>query len=147
MTTEESAGGIVLNSDGEAIVVNQNNDSWSFPKGHIEPGEDRLAAARREVKEESGVSELEFIKELGHYSRHRIGRNGLEDRSVLKKITWFLFYTKQRVLAPTDPHNPEARWVKLDQVAGLLTHPKDKEFYLTILPKLTDEMAGQKPGP
>jgi diadenosine hexaphosphate hydrolase (ATP-forming) len=28
---------------------------WLLPKGHIEPGEDRAAAAVREVKEETGV--------------------------------------------------------------------------------------------
>jgi hypothetical protein len=35
-------------------------------------------------------------------------------------------------LAPTDPENPEARWVERDEVTRFLTHPKDKEFFQKI---------------
>lgn len=33
---------------------------WDFPKGLVEPGESPLAAARREVREETGLSDLDF---------------------------------------------------------------------------------------
>lgn len=33
---------------------------WDFPKGEVAPGEDPLAAAVREVEEETGVDDLEF---------------------------------------------------------------------------------------
>lgn len=33
---------------------------WDFPKGLVEPGEDPLAAALREVEEETGLAEVEF---------------------------------------------------------------------------------------
>ena len=36
-------------------------------------------------------------------------------------------------LHPTDPDNPEARWVEVDKVAELLTHQKDKDFFLGII--------------
>ena len=35
------------------MVVNQNHDSWSLPKGHIDEGEDKLTAAKREIFEAS----------------------------------------------------------------------------------------------
>jgi 8-oxo-dGTP pyrophosphatase MutT (NUDIX family) len=34
--------------------------NWDFPKGLVEPGEDPLAAAKREVKEETGLSDLDY---------------------------------------------------------------------------------------
>ena len=34
----QCAGGIVLNKNRKILVVNQNHDSWSLPKGHIDPG-------------------------------------------------------------------------------------------------------------
>ncbi|MDT5157204.1 MAG: hypothetical protein QOH51_1561 [Acidobacteriota bacterium] len=128
----KSAGGVVLNSTGEVLVVSQNGTSWSLPKGHIEEGEDAFAAAKREIYEESGVKDLELIRELGSYQRYIIGTDGSEDRSGLKSIHLFLFRTKQTELAPVDPDNPEARWVEKDRVADLLTHPKDKEFFLAL---------------
>jgi len=131
-----SAGGVVLNSKGEVLVVSQHGTSWSLPKGHLDEGESELAAAEREIREESGVAELKLIKKLGTYERYKIGRDGGEDRSELKSIAMFLFSTKENKLCPTDPTNPEALWVKPPQVAPILTHPKDKEFFLRILNQL-----------
>ncbi|HLD02991.1 MAG TPA: hypothetical protein VJC07_04795, partial [Candidatus Nanoarchaeia archaeon] len=73
------------------------------------------------------------VKELGNYERHRIGKdtNG-DDISELKTLHFFLFKTNTETLKPLDPENPEARWVEKDKVADLLTHPKDKEFFLKI---------------
>tara|TARA_Y100000310_G_C20607426_1_gene776251 strand:+ start:720 stop:1133 length:414 start_codon:yes stop_codon:yes gene_type:complete len=136
MKTTKSAGGVVLNQD-KVLVVNQNHNSWSLPKGHIDPGEDALTAARREIKEESGISELTFIKELGNYERHKIGPHGEGDEvRELKHITLFLFKTDQQELKPEDPENPEARWVDIHEVSKLLTHKKDKAFFESIKAEL-----------
>jgi 8-oxo-dGTP pyrophosphatase MutT (NUDIX family) len=129
MKKTRSAGGVVTNGGGEVLVVSQRGTSWSLPKGHIDPGEDAIAAARREIYEESGVRDLELIRELGTYERHKIGVNGGEDGSELKEITMFLFRTREKTLKPVDPDNPEPRWVKKGKVAQLLTHEKDKEFF------------------
>ena len=132
MIQTESAGGVVLNQEGLILVVSQHGRSWSLPKGHIEEGEDKIAAAKREIYEESGVKELILIKELGSYQRYKIGLNG-ENRSELKTIYFFLFKTLESKLNPIDPHNPEARWVSRSEVVALLTHPKDKEFFTSVL--------------
>lgn len=129
----ESAGGVVVNRRGEVLVVSQHGNSWSLPKGHIDPGENALEAAEREIFEESGVRELTFLAELGSYERYRIGKDGGEDRSELKKMHFFLFRTDQEELKPADPHNPEARWVAKEKVTALLTHEKDKEFFKKII--------------
>jgi 8-oxo-dGTP pyrophosphatase MutT (NUDIX family) len=137
MIQTRSAGGVVINN-GLVLVVSQHGRSWSLPKGHIEDGEDAVAAARREIYEETGITELKYIGELGTYRRYKIGADGSEDTSELKTITMFLFTTSQTALAPVDPENPEARWVAREDVAGLLTHIKDKEFFLSIVDCLPD---------
>ncbi len=131
-----SAGGVVVNKNGEVLVVSQHGTSWSLPKGHIDEGEDAIIAAEREIYEESGVKSLELIKELGSYERYKIDENGGEDMSELKKIIIFLFKTKEFFLQPVDTENPEAKWVDKEKVANLLTHPKDKEFFLRIIKEI-----------
>jgi len=131
-----SAGGVVVNPGGDVLVVNQRGNSWSLPKGHIDPGEDALTAAKREIREESGVGDLTLVADLGSYERARIGKYGGEDTSELKTMRFFLFTTTQMDLAPEDKDNPEARWVAPDDVADLLTHPKDQEFFRTVRPRL-----------
>ena len=132
-----TGGGVVLNPRGEILVVNQFGTSWSLPKGHLDPGEDALAAAKREILEESGVRRVRLIRDLGEYTRYRISKDGRgDDRSELKRIRMFLFTTRQLRLKPLDPDNPQACWVKPGRVTRLLTHRKDREFYRSILPTL-----------
>ena len=136
MKHTHSAGGVIV-KDGRVIITNQNGNSWSLPKGHIEQGEDTITAAKREIMEETGVTDLTLIDDLGSYSRYKIGKDKKEeDKSELKTIHMFLFSTEEEDLKPTDPDNPEARWIKKDKVADMLTHPKDKEFYLSIIDKI-----------
>jgi 8-oxo-dGTP pyrophosphatase MutT (NUDIX family) len=131
-----SAGGVVLNVAGQVLIVNQNGNSWSLPKGHLDAGEDELRAARREIYEEAGIKKLKLVRKLGTYQRTRIGLKGGVDSTELKTITLFLFHTQQMNLKPIDPQNPEARWVDREAVVDFLTHPKDKEFYLSIVKQL-----------
>ena len=141
MKPTQTAGGIVLNKEGLVLVVSQNGNSWSLPKGHIDEGEDKLQAAIREIYEESGIGQLELIKELGSYERYRIGLDGGEDKSELKQIFMFLFTTKEEKLKPIDPGNPEARWVERNKVAELLTHKRDKEFFLSVIGEISKVMS------
>jgi isopentenyldiphosphate isomerase len=77
----------------------------------------------------SGIGELTLIRELGSYQRFRIGQDGSKDEAELKTIFMFLFKTSESALSPVDDDIPEARWVEAKEVVGLLTHPKDKEFF------------------
>lgn len=133
MNVSESAGGVVLNGD-MVLVVSQHGNSWSLPKGRVEAGESYLTAAKREIYEETGLTKITLIKELGIYERCALSRDGLgEDKSKLKIIHIFLFKTNQKIIKPIDPHNPEARWVPKGKVAKLLTAKADKEFFASIL--------------
>ena len=130
------AGGIVINRKQEVAIVNQNHDSWSLPKGHIDTGESNLQTAKREIYEETGIVDLKLIKYVGEYDRYRIALDGGEDKSELKTIYIFLFHSNQQELKPIDPNNPEAKWIQYNKIQNLLTHPKDKEFYIKVISNL-----------
>ncbi len=128
----ESAGGIIKGPDGHIVLVQQHGNSWSFPKGGVEEGETALQAATREIQEESGITDLVLIQELGSYERYSISKDGLGENKEwgLQKKTLFFFTTSQSELPHRDPDDEvtEVRWVTLDEAYELLTHPKDKEF-------------------
>lgn len=58
------------------------------------------------------------------------------DEDEVRTISFFFFTTTQEILSPEDPENPEARWVTPSEVATLLSHPIDKEFFSYILQKV-----------
>ena len=124
-----SAGGVVIGPNKKILVVSQNGNSWSLPKGTLEKNENEKSAAAREIKEESGITKLVFLKSLGTYERYRISLNGGDDKELLKTITVFLYSTPEIDLNPLDPNNPEARWVDIERAGELLTHPMDKQFF------------------
>lgn len=125
------AGGVVYNlKTDKIVVVNQNNDSWSLPKGHIEGSESPRETAIREIWEETGIpfEKLTEVAPLGFYERTRIKKHA-SDPNELRSITLYLYTTEHDELAPHDPQNPRAIWVAPFDVASQLTHPKDKEFF------------------
>jgi 8-oxo-dGTP pyrophosphatase MutT (NUDIX family) len=135
-----SAGGVVINPHGEVLVVNQRGNSWSLPKGHLDPGEDELTAARREIYEESGVNNLTLVCGLGSYERARIGKHGGESPDEIKTLHFFLFTTTQMELAPVDADHPEARWTSLEEAEQMLTHPKDRAFLARNIPLIREKL-------
>ena len=56
---ERSCGAVVfrkINNDYRYLLIrNRRSSNWSFPKGHIEPGETLEETAKREVLEETGL--------------------------------------------------------------------------------------------
>ena len=86
----KSAGGIVINQIGKiALIQNRKGGGWFFPKGHVEKGETFLKAAKREIDEEAGLKDIQFIKKLGSYRRHPV-----DNDSEMKTITRNLNHRK-----------------------------------------------------
>lgn len=126
------AGGIVLNEKGEVALVSEKNNRWSFPKGRIESGETTLQAALREIWEETGLTSLVVIKEIGTYERPKLNPKTKAEKNQNKKFTLFLCTTHQEKLKPIHKEHPEARWFNISKVARTLTHPTDKKFFNSI---------------
>lgn len=137
MKKTESAGGVVLNARGEVAVADQGSVYYSLPKGHIDPGETPREAAEREIREETGITKLEFVRELGVYERYKgVPNSDADDTSEMKRIHLFLYRTTQEELVPEDPAHPRALWVPKEKVADMLNHPKDRDFFTSVLPLL-----------
>ena len=113
-----SAGVVVVRRGptGWLFLLLRAYRNWDFPKGVVEPGEDPLAAARREVQEETLIADLRFswgeeYRETAPYSNNKIARYYLAETAT------------EGVTLPVSPelgrpeHN-EARWVDL---AGALS--------------------------
>ena len=105
----EAAGGVVYNEKGEILTMFRLN-SWDLPKGKIDEGETKEAAAIREVQEETGLSIInlgDFLCETFHTYKNRKGKR------VLKRTYWYLMSTKEHLIEPQIEENIElVEWLK-----------------------------------
>lgn len=134
MNVRLGGGGVILGKDGKIVVVEQKSNTWSLPKGGVEEGEILLEAAIREIREETGISDLEYIQELGTYERRSIAKDGVSENldMPIGRRTFFLFRTIEETLNPTDAEITKALWVTFDEALSLISHPKDREFLASV---------------
>ncbi len=123
---EISAGGVVLRDEQVVVIVPARRASdgsrvLALPKGHVDPGENALQAATREVREETGIV-AEPICELGS-SRYWYRREG---RSVGKTVTFYLFTYLSGDTADHDDEVLEARWIDLREALTTLSYEGER---------------------
>ena len=82
-----AAGGVVI-IDNQFFAIERNGIP-DLPKGHIEKGESPEVAALREVEEETGITDLEIIKELPATWHCYL----LDNQWTIKKTSWYLMKT------------------------------------------------------
>lgn len=122
-----SSGGVVLHDGRVLLVRKKERPEVRLPKGHIEPGESRAAAARREVAEETGYAHLEVLADLGslevefEFNGERVRRNE----------SFFLMALKDPTPQPRKAEE-EARfevfWADPEEAESLLTFESEREF-------------------
>lgn len=118
-----SAGVAVVRHDGSQwrLLLLRAYQYWDFPKGRVEPGESPMQGARREVAEETGITELEFrwgdvCVETGPYAQGKLARYYVaetRERRVVMGISPEL----------GRPEHQEYRWVDFDE-AFEITSPR-----------------------
>lgn len=121
-----SAGVVVVRRvEGEwRVLLLRAYNYWDCPKGLVEPCEDQLTTACREVREETGIEELDFrwgdtYVETPPYSKNKVARYYLAatDTSVVR------LPVNPQLGAP---EHHEFRWLTFDDALAL-TVPRIRE--------------------
>ncbi|MFE3448376.1 NUDIX domain-containing protein [Nonomuraea sp. NPDC059194] len=110
-----AAGAVVWRGDEVAVVHRPAYDDWTFPKGKLLPGEHVIAAAVREVREETGLT-VRLGRSLPPVHYLRKGR--------VKRVD---YWTARAVSGEFVPGSEvdELVWLSVDEARARLTYAWD----------------------
>lgn len=103
---------------------------WECVKGHREEGESDEAAAKREILEETGITDIALVP------LHKVMAFTNKDDEV--RNTVFLATTDSERVTTGFEHD-NARWVSYDEAMKLLTWPNARDLLYSIREKLTND--------
>ncbi|MCL2086300.1 MAG: NUDIX domain-containing protein [Oscillospiraceae bacterium] len=120
---EKSCGAIIYrkyHGNTEILLIKHiKSGYWSFPKGHIEPGETELETAKREIREETG---LEVFIDTGF--RETVTYSPRRDTS--KTVVYFVGRAKTNDIRLQEEEIGDIKWVEIGQAQQYLTYENDK---------------------
>lgn len=143
MPKEKSAGAIIFREEGGinyylllhyAPAEPGKRGQWGFAKGHIEKGETDEQAAKREVAEETGITDLEIVHGFKEQEKYFFKKNyGLEGEArqkapwVFKLVVFFLARTAVKDIKISDEHIGFA-WLPFKEATSKITYKNSKEL-------------------
>ncbi len=126
MPREISAGVILFRRMPEQryLLLHYGSGHWDFPKGHIEPGEAAQETAKRELKEETGISDVRFLDGYRQTLRYFFRQQGI---GIFKVVIYFLAETAQPEVALSHEH-VGFDWLPYDAALARLTFKNSREL-------------------
>lgn len=137
MKMEFSAGGLVYRKKGtgyQFALIQDSNDQWTLPKGHIEKGEKPETAALRETTEEIGLHDLriiELLEKSDYWFKFR-------DDLIHKFVYFYLMEnTTEEELSPQLEEINNVQWFGVEDAIQKIDYKKQN---LALLLKACDKL-------
>ena len=130
MLMERSAGAVIFStkypSDVNFLLLRYSAGHWDFPKGNIEKWEDETQAACREIREETGIDSVVFLKGFQRKVTYNYRR---EQNLVHKEVIFFLAKADSQKVTLSNEHIAYS-WNRFDNALSKLTYKTAKDILI-----------------
>ena len=126
MKIEKSAGAVVFIKEKEPIylLLQYEAKHWDFPKGNIEAGETDHQTVKREIEEETGIKDIELIKDFKENIQYYFKFN---NELINKTVVFYLAKTKTKEVKISFEHIG-FEWLPYDKALEKLTFKNAKKI-------------------
>lgn len=125
---DERSAGILLFCEESGkklfLLLHYPSGHWDFIKGRIEKNEQPKEAAIREAREETGITDIEFIDGFEQRIQYSYQFGGKTKR---KEVIFFLAKTNATTVKLSDEHINYA-WLEFDEAFKKTTYQNAKEL-------------------
>ncbi|MEC7178303.1 MAG: NUDIX domain-containing protein [Candidatus Thermoplasmatota archaeon] len=119
----ETSCGVVLVNYGAILLLQYPQGHWDLPKGHIEDSDEgNLVTAARELSEETGISEIEFVDGFEEQTKYSFKRKG---KTTDKQVFWYLATTEKISVNLSNEHR-DYMWLDWELALDMATHNETK---------------------
>src|SRR5919109_2983641 len=130
MLMERSAGAVIFwikyPRDVNFLLLKYSAGHWDFPKGNIEKWEDETQAACREIREETGIDSVVFLKGFQSKVTYNYRR---EQNLVHKEVIFFLAKAGSQKVTLSNEHIAYS-WNRFDNALSKLTYKTAKDILI-----------------
>ncbi len=147
MPYRENAAGIIINKENKVFIATrilenpselQTREHWQFPQGGIDRGEDPDHAALREIREETGISNVTILGKASehysyiwnHFKRRLIGGRG--HRGQRQTIYYLRFTGSDSEIKLDQSELQEYKWISIEQLKDYI-HPIRQDMLKIVL--------------
>ena len=129
MINQTSAGVVLfqnVSSEKLFLLLNYPQGHWDFVKGKIEENETLYETARRETKEETGISNIEFIDGFEENIEYDFK---FKREDVHKKVIFFIAKTDTKKIRLSHEHN-DYLWLGYSGSLKKITYQRSKNILI-----------------
>ena len=107
------------------LLVLHKAGHWAFPKGHTQGEETPVETAKRELYEETGLKEIDIIKDIKFSEKYLI------DNEIEKVVEYFVGLSEEICegpLAGFEYEIAEIKWATYDEAQKLITFSESRKM-------------------
>ena len=126
MKREKSAGAIVFRKDKEIkyLLLHYEAKHWDFPKGNVEEKETDTETVKREIAEETGITDVEIIQGFKERIQYYYK---LKNELINKEVIFYLAKTNTEKVKLSFEHIGYI-WLSYDKAINKLTYKNAKDI-------------------
>ena len=128
-------GIVLLNKENKVFVakrIDNPKNFWQMPQGGVDKGEEFLAAAFRELEEETNIKNVSLIKEIDGITTYELPDHLLgiiwKGKYKGQKQKWFLMKfigdDKEININTKNPEFLDWKWIDIDQITEVVVNFK-----------------------